>query len=51
MANSVLPEWVLLEDAADLTRFYEATWRTIPRGKWVPECAAVAAVAANEAVF
>jgi hypothetical protein len=51
MAQGGLPQWILLEDANDLADFLEATWRTVPRGKWAVESIQAAAAAANEAVF
>ena len=51
MANSLLPNLVLLEDAIDLCDFLEATKRTIPRSRWAVESIAAAQKANFEAMF
>ena len=51
MANSSLPELLLLEDAIDLCDFFEATRRTIPRSDWAIESIAAAQRANFEAMI
>jgi len=51
MANSSLPELILLEDAVDLCDFLEATRRTIPRSNWAVESIAATQRANFEAMF
>ncbi len=38
MMSGAIPDVILLEDLIDLGAFLEATGRTIPRNKWIPEC-------------
>jgi hypothetical protein len=51
MANSPLPDLMLLEDAIDLCDFLEATGRTIPRSSWAIESIAAVQRANLEAMF
>lgn len=39
LANSTLPDLMLLEDANDICEFLEASGRTIPRERWALEIA------------
>jgi hypothetical protein len=51
MMSGTLPDFVLLEDANDLADFYEATRRTIARGKWAEESIAAGRRKQMESLF
>jgi hypothetical protein len=51
LAQGPMPDFLLLEDAHDLSDFLEATKRTVPRSLWAEESIAAANVKEIEGLF
>jgi hypothetical protein len=51
LAQAPPVDWLLLEDAVNMTDFLEASGRTLPRDRWVDEAVAAVAAAQIEGMF